>query len=171
MKHQWKWIYDSSHREEGYHKCEACGERHNGPIPPPKGCHPPTTPDERTNQERVARANYHLLNHHAELEAHLYVTSSLEAVKDAMSTFAASETRLLSDRIGELEEEVADYERLMWLERDAERRAIEQWRSEKPEERRLRLPDRANFVLWLLNRIEFDEAVYAELTNQALEEK
>lgn len=59
-----------------------------------------------------------------------------------------------------------EYEQLFEMRRQAERRGIEMWRSEKPG-RELREPDSANFTMWLLNRIEFDETVFAELRERA----
>lgn len=63
-------------------------------------------------------------------------------------------------------ERADEYEQLFEMQRQAERRGIEMWRSEKPG-RELREPDSANFTMWLLNRIEFDETVFAELRERA----
>ena len=60
-------------------------------------------------------------------------------------------------------EELADYERLFDLQWAADQRAIKLWQAEDPEGRKLRWPDRANLVVWLLEEADRYREKYGEL--------
>ncbi len=53
----------------------------------------------------------------------------------------------------EVANELEEYKQLFELQRKADARAVEAWRKEDPEGRKLRLPDRAKLFLWLCEQV------------------
>lgn len=80
------------------------------------------------------------------------------------------EVESMKTELSSLRADRDDLQRCFDMHYAAEMRGIERWRAEKPEERKLRSPDTSNFTVWLLDRLEFDEQIFAELkeTNEAL---
>ena len=72
-----------------------------------------------------------------------------------------------------LEAELTEMNDLFNSMHNAEMRGIKAWRAEKLDERKLRLPDTAGFVVYLLNKIEFNETVFDEMKEResALEQR
>ena len=63
-----------------------------------------------------------------------------------------------------LRAEVEEMNELFQAQWEADMRAVKLWQDATGKE--FTLPDRTNHVVWLLNRIEFDEKIYAEMREE-----
>ena len=64
-----------------------------------------------------------------------------------------------------LRAEVEEMNELFQAQWEADMRAVKLWQDATPG-KEFTLPDRTNHVVWLLNRIEFDEKIYAEMREE-----
>lgn len=70
--------------------------------------------------------------------------------------YPASELTLVLDE--KAADRIADLEQTFDMRWQADMRAIERWRAEDPVRRTLTMPDHADLVVWLLDRIETNPA-------------